>query len=166
MGQGFSNLFAERPDTFYRELTLDQILFLRNATNMTAVQQAQTAGIEMISKTATHDKDADSDEEGQRDSSEHGGEVDAEQQAVAQKVKAIQEKEEREEQLAIISSQRKEESMVKTMHAPFDILGQGSIYAGSKYNQETKISDLKFSSELDKLKYASIRTYFLGARKR
>jgi hypothetical protein len=154
MGQGFSNLFAERPDTFYRELTLDQILFLRNATNMTAVQQAQAAGIEMISKTSAHDNDADSDDEGHRDGSEHGGEEDVEQQAAAQKIKATQEQEEREEQLAIINSQKKEESMVKTMHAPFDILGQGSIFAGSKYNQETKISDLKFSSELDKLKYA------------
>lgn len=156
MGQAFADLFAERPDTFYRELTLDQILFLRNATNMTANQQQMMAEIDFMSKTGIKKEDSDEDllKSGRQDTEQGESDelMDSATAAHAAKLKADQEREmqEREEEFAILSSQKKEESLVTTMHEPYDILQQGSLFAGSKYQQEVKINDMKFNPEIER----------------
>ncbi|KAJ3397106.1 hypothetical protein HDU92_000806 [Lobulomyces angularis] len=165
MGQTFADLFNEKPDTFYRELNVDQILFLRN--NLIDVHVNTTLLSESLeSLEEAEAKDADSDDEtikakgkkqtdtldrtniikGPRDTSTNSLNSETDQNS---KLKVTKSDDAQFDE----SKTKNIQELVKTMYTPYDLMTTNPIYAGSKFNKESTLSsNEKFLDELDKMK--------------
>ncbi|KAJ3218296.1 hypothetical protein HK099_005113 [Clydaea vesicula] len=160
-----ANTLQEKPDTFYRELNVDQILFLRN--NLIDVHVNTTLLSESLeSLEEAEAKDADSDDEtikakgkkqtdtldrtniikGPRDTSTNSLNSETDQNS---KLKVTKSDDAQFDE----SKTKNIQELVKTMYTPYDLMTTNPIYAGSKFNKESTLSsNEKFLDELDKMK--------------